>query len=384
MHISRIKLTNWRNFRETEVQLGSRMFIVGANASGKSNFLDTFRFMRDVVKPGGGLQQAIIDRGGLKKIRCLNARDPSHVGLEFEFTDGSSSKSLFTYKLEIAQEPRGNRNPIVKHESATANGKTLFTRPNVEDTKDPQRLTETYLEQVNTNKDIRDVVNAFKETVYLHLVPQLLKYSDTLYAANPKADDPFGRTFLDNIAKTSEGTRKKRLKKIEDAIKCAVPQFRSLQLDKDETGKPHLKAVYEHWRPQGANQWEDQFSDGTLRLIGLFWSLLDGNSLLLLEEPELSLHSAVIRQLPSIIARLAKKRQVIISTHSADMLLDSGIGGEEVIALTPTDDGTIANSSVDIAGVREMLENGFSIAEAVLPHTAPKSTSTLSQLSLDV
>jgi len=365
------------------VHLGNRMFVVGANASGKSNFLDTFRFMRDIVKPGGGLQQAVIDRGGLKKIRCLNARDPSHVGLEFEFTDGSP-ESVFTYILEMTQEPRGNRGTLVKREYAAINGVVLCDRPEKDDEQDPQRLTQTYLEQISANKKFRPIADTFKETVYLHLVPQLLKYSDTLYAAAPKSDDPFGRTFLDNIAKTSEGVRNKRLKKIEAAIACAVPQFHSLKLDPDVTGKPHLTATYKHWRPTGAHQSEDQFSDGTLRLIGLFWSLLDGQSLLLLEEPELSLHSAVIRELPGIIARLAKKRQVIISTHSPDMLSDQGIGGEEVIALSPKDDGTEVSAGVDIAGVREMLENGFSAAEAILPHTSPKNTSTLSQLSFDV
>jgi len=72
--------------------------------------------------------------------------------------------------------------------------------------------------------------------------------------------------------------------------------------------------VYEHWRPQGAKQREDQFSDGTLRLLGLLWSLLEGDSLLLLEEPELSLNSGIIRKLPGLMYRIQrqKRRQVII------------------------------------------------------------------------
>jgi predicted ATPase len=63
---------------------------------------------------------------------------------------------------------------------------------------------------------------------------------------------------------------------------------------RDETGQPHLKALYEHHRPKAGWQGEEQFSDGTLRLIGLLWSLLEGDSLLLLEEPELSLNQAVL------------------------------------------------------------------------------------------
>lgn len=44
MIISKLKLKNWKNFKEAEVDLKDRVFIVGANASGKSNFLDAFRF----------------------------------------------------------------------------------------------------------------------------------------------------------------------------------------------------------------------------------------------------------------------------------------------------------------------------------------------------
>ena len=62
MLISKLKLQNWRNFRKMEVALRERVFVIGPNASGKSNLLDVFRFLRDVAQPnGGGLQRAIND-----------------------------------------------------------------------------------------------------------------------------------------------------------------------------------------------------------------------------------------------------------------------------------------------------------------------------------
>src|SRR6185312_11418750 len=112
------------------------------------------------------------------------------------------------------------------------------------------------------------------------------------------------------------------LRKIETALREAVPQLKNLTDMKDESGIPHLEAVYEHWRPNAGRQREDQFSDGTLRLIGLFWALLDGDAPLLLEEPELSLHSAIVSRLPGLFAALQRKRkrQIFVSTHSADLL----------------------------------------------------------------
>jgi hypothetical protein len=85
------------------------------------------------------------------------------------------------------------------------------------------------------------------------------------------------------------------LKRIRNALKVAVPQLAEIELTRDKRGSPHLRGRYEHWRPHGAWQAEDQFSDGTLRLMGLLWSAITGSGPLLLEEPELSLHPEVVR-----------------------------------------------------------------------------------------
>ncbi|MEW6755839.1 MAG: AAA family ATPase, partial [Candidatus Latescibacterota bacterium] len=75
MVISRLLVRNWRNFRYLACPLRDRLFVVGANASGKSNLLDVFRFLRDLsAVGGGGLQKAVQDRGGLPKLPCLAAR----------------------------------------------------------------------------------------------------------------------------------------------------------------------------------------------------------------------------------------------------------------------------------------------------------------------
>ena len=140
---------------------------------------------------------------------------------------------------------------------------------------------------------------------------------------------------------------------------------------------PHLEAIYEHWRPNAGRQREDQFSDGTIRLIGLFWSLLDGDAPLLLEEPELSLHSSIVAKLPGLFHKLGrrKKRQLIVSTHSWDLLSEKGIGGEEVVMLQPDANGTRAVLASSIPEVRDLLDAELTIADVVLPRTAPQQIS---------
>src|SRR5271157_155182 len=74
LRFTTIQLENWRNFTRVETQLQRRAFLLGPNASGKSNFLDVFRFLHDIVTVGGGFQEAVRKRGGVSSLRCLAAR----------------------------------------------------------------------------------------------------------------------------------------------------------------------------------------------------------------------------------------------------------------------------------------------------------------------
>jgi predicted ATPase len=377
MIISRIKLKNWKNFKEVDVPLTSRLFMVGPNASGKSNLLDVFRFLRDIAKPGGGLQNAVLDRGGISKIRCLAARTHPDVEVEIHLSEFDSDEILWKYAIGIKQEVRGYRLPFLNYEKVWKGDKLILDRPDKNDKKDKERLTQTHLEQINANKDFREITRFLENVVYLHLLPQLLKHPQS-FTGPDLPGDPFGKGFLDRISKVNEKTRNAWLKKIESALKIAVPQFNKFEF-KEENGRPHLEAVYDHWRPKAGKQKEDQFSDGTLRLIGLLWSLQEGDSLLLLEEPELSLNSAIVSKIPALIYKLQKpkKRQVLITTHSMDLLSDKGISLDEILVLSPSAEGTIVNTASSIHVIKQMLDGGMSPAQAILPRTKPKNINQL-------
>ena len=62
----------------------------------------------------------------------------------------------------------------------------------------------------------------------------------------------------------------------------------------------------------------------------------------------------------------------MLSTHSADMLSDKGIGGEEVLLLSPSKEGTDVKVASSIQEIRDLLEGGLSVADAVLPRTVPQ------------
>ncbi len=68
-----------------------------------------------------------------------------------------------------------------------------------------------------------------------------------------------------------------------------------------------------------------------------------------------------------------QKRQVILSTHSADLLSDKGIGGEEVLLLSPSVEGTDVTIASSVNEIQDLLKGDLSIADAVLPRTVPKN-----------
>jgi len=381
MYITYLKLKNWRNFREAEAHFFHQSYIIGPNASGKSNLLDVFRFLRDVGKPaGGGLQKAVEDRGGISKLRCLHARRDPEVRIEVHFCDRVDDPSpAWRYVLGFKPEGTGAHRLLVSNEEVWQGEKRILSRPDHDDLKDVQLLTETHLEQTRANSHFREIADYFSGVTYLHLIPQLLKFGDKI-GGNRLEDDPFGQGFLERIAKCPEKTRDKRLTKISKTLSAAVPQFKELRFKPDTvTGRPHLEALYEHHRPNAGWQREDHFSDGTLRLLGIMWSLLEGNALLLIEEPELSLHQAVVEQIPVLIhsiQRLSKtRRQIIISTHSQAMLDNKGIDARGVVVLEPGQEGTLVRSVSETE--KHGLDAGLSIADVVMPQTRPKRAEQL-------
>ena len=373
-NVTRLELQAWRNFsRRIEITLGGRAFFIGPNASGKSNILDALRFLRDVA--GAGLQDAVRIRGGMSEIRSLHTR--RFPGVRIAVDVGSREQpARWSYELHFRMHPRRHV-PVIEGERVRDNGRTILERPDDRDREDAERLTQTHLEQVSENQKFRVLARFFESVRYLHIVPHVVR---ELRRDGDYRDDPFGSDFLEQIAATNKRSREARLKKIQEALRAAVPQFEKLELDRGLTGDWHLYADYKHWRPKAARQNETTFSDGTLRLLGLLWALAEQGGPLLLEEPELSLHDALVSRLAGLMARMNRKtgRQVLVTTHSVALLRDRGIDLREIHLLDPGEEGTIVRSAAALGDVAALIEQGFSPGEAIMPRAAARDVHQLS------
>ena len=385
MYLSHFVLKNWKNFRDVDVDLAPRVFLIGPNASGKSNFLDALRFLRDVAT--SGLDVAVNQkRGGVSSLRCLAAR--LHSDLELTATiSGDDGDPIWTYELTFNQDSA--KRAVVKRERAKhiPSGDLRLDRPDAADERDALRRTQTALEQINTNRPFREIAEFFRSVDYQHIVPQAVR--DPMdFSGRQVHNDPFGRDFVLRVWNTPKATRSAWLRRILKVLKVAVPQLSHLDVTFEDPGSgPHIVVRYEHWRLHPAKQTEAQLSDGTLRLMGLLWAMFEGEGPLLLEEPELSLHAELVRHLPELLTSVqreiramrrkkgAGRRQVILSTQSREILNNQSISAEEVLRLEPSEEGTRVLPATD--DEKNAMGFGLTAADVLLPKAAPAGTDQL-------
>ncbi|NVM24097.1 MAG: hypothetical protein HWN68_20250 [Desulfobacterales bacterium] len=80
-----------------------------------------------------------------------------------------------------------------------------------------------------------------------------------------------------------------------------------------------------------------------------------------------------------MFARIQRRigRQILISTHSPDLLRDDGIGLDEVLLLQPASEGTSVRTASSFGEIKELLEGGLNLGDAVMPLTRPKDVQQL-------
>ena len=92
------------------------------------------------------------------------------------------------------------------------------------------------------------------------------------------------------------------------------------------------------------------------------------------------MNASIVQRLASLIARTQRqrRRQIILSTHSADLLVDRGISASEIVLLVPSPEGTEVQLAANHKEVALLLEKGMNPGDAVLPLNRPIEIEQLS------
>ncbi len=376
LRFTSITLKNWRNFADMTVALPRLAYLVGANGSGKSNFLDAIRFLHDLGAVGGGLRAAvggieytgIYNRGGMMNLRHLPASPEASVTISAEIGNDANPR-VWEYDLSFD----GGRTPtilneVVKHKKEVVFPENQRTRVK----RGPGRpRTRSFFEQDSADaSEVQEFVDFFDSIRYINVVPQIVRNPSSNSAGSNGA---YGGALLEGINTDAEENDGRRLAIIADILSKIVPEIADLKAARGSFDVPRLYTFFKHAREGSKPLTEAVLSDGTLRLIGMLWSLLDGDGPLLLEEPEQSLHAGLVQYLPMLLGGLSdsSNRQLLVSTHSSDLLRSEGMQIEEVIVLYAEAGHTTIKPATQIEDVEDMLRAGESIADIVLHDTAP-------------
>jgi len=321
--IRRLRVKNYRSLADIDIALDSLTVLVGYNGSGKSTLVDVLRFVQDALR--FGLDTVIMNRHGIGALRHRTYHDLLHdieILLEVET---ASIKGWYTFTLESEQ---GGGYTIKREalsvtqlgeqvtQSFESYGSCWLEKPEgLAPRLNSRALVLPLLADMEPYKYLYDFIEGMS---FYNIFPNSLK--EPQKAANPYPLNEHGT----NLAST--------LRYIHDNSKTAYQNLvRSIQDIIPGIVDFHVRQISSYFityirREIGAQKLSmfnlSQESDGTLRMLGILTALhqVPARTLIVLEEPELTIHPGILHLLWNEIEDAAKKSQIILTTHSPDLL----------------------------------------------------------------
>lgn len=361
--ITRVVLKNYKSIGACDVQFGPLSFLVGPNGSGKSNFLDALRFVADGLRHSLG--HALRERGGISEVRRRSGGHPTHFGvrLDFRLRDGSTGH----YAFRIGARPQGGYE-VQTEECAVesvrrvsrfvvASGEVKTNNASASPAASVDRL---YLVNASGSPEFRPVYDAFSRMGFYNLNPDRIRDLQSPDAGELLARD--GSNLSSVLAQLERsGSDSKRV--IEDYLSKVVPGVQGV--DTKAIGpkqtlefRQRVAGSKDPWRFLAANM-----SDGTLRALGVLMALFQVSNgmgsapLVGIEEPEAALHPFAAGVLLDSLREASERTQVLVTSHSADLLDDENISTDSILAVY-AEDGLTQIAPLDEAGrtaVRDRL-----------------------------
>lgn len=355
--ITRVRLRNYRSIAGCDVALEPLTILVGPNGSGKSNFLDALRLTAESLQHS--LDHALGERGGVHAVcRQPAARPNFAVRLDF-FLDGQPGHYAFDFGPGRKERKYDIRRETCAWAGASydvVDGEVVRPPAPVSPPTAPGRL---YLVNAAGLPPLRPVFDALSAMAVYNPSPAKIR---ELHAPDEGALLEREGANLAGVLERLARTDPIAARRIDEYMARVVPGIESVE----PIRVGHLETVAFHQRGEGSRG-RDTFSainmsDGTLRALAVLTSLFqhgDGTRarLIGIEEPETALHPAAAGLLLDCLREGARERQVIITTHSPDLLDDEAITAEQLLAVSASE-GRTTIGRVDAAS-REALRTSL-------------------------
>jgi len=375
--LQRVRLRNFKSIRECDVELGPLTFLVGPNGSGKSNFVDALRFVSHALQ--ASLETAVSARNGYNELRRKPGKNVGlHIGLDLHL-GGFRPPRLDTWELQLRPDARGGFRvarescrcslPFVVHDPGTgekqvvegpeyhvANGAAKWNVPFPKPAASPTGL---FLTTCSGLLSFSRVDRALKSMSCHNLNPHRMR--------EPQAPDP-GMTLAPDgynlaamVHRLKDGSREAFGQAI-DALRTILPGLSTIE--RATVGPLETLRFTMSGRGGAATRYyAAQMSDGTLRALGCLVALYGPGSprtgyavpFVAVEEPETAVHPGAVRVLLDAMREASLTRQVLVTTHSPDLLDHPDISADQIRAVTMVNGETLISQIDDVA--REVLRD---------------------------
>lgn len=365
--IQRVVLRNYKSIGHCDVRLSPLTYLIGQNGAGKSNFLDALHFVRDAL--AGSLDNAINERGGLNEVRRRSSGHPTHFGIRIEFRLKDGREGL--YAFDVGAMASGGYE--VQHEKCIIDGigRGPFFRIEKGRLIDSSEaafpaITADRLALVAASgfTSFRPVFDALTAMGFYNLNPKLMR--ELQKPQDGRLLKPVGENIASVIGHL-ERVAPDRVQIIKEYLQSVVPMvhgmerkaigpMETLEFRQDMAGAKHP------WKFLAQNM-----SDGTLRALGVLTALLQGNidyspTLIGIEEPETALHPAASSALREVLIQASNDTQVLITSHSPDLMDDRSIDIDAILAVV-SEGGETKIAPLDEASRQVLRDHLFSAGE---------------------
>lgn len=331
--LRRLRLKNFRSIGKCDVEFRHFTILVGRNGAGKSNVLDSLRFVMESLQTS--LDHAIKSRGGIAEVRRRSTGHPRNFAIQLEL---EIKGERLGYGFELAAKEQGGF--VIKQEELSSRTASYQVSEGTivhatSSTMPPAAEDRLYLVNAAGLPEFRDVYDHLLAMGFYNLNPEEMKQPQTADAGELLHRD--GSNIASVIARLARDQRP-ALNRISEYLRTIVPgitevtraslgAWETLEFKQEVVGARHP------WKFYAASM-----SDGTLRSLGALVAVtqLSGAknpvSLVGIEEPETALHPAAAGALMDAIREATAHTQVIITSHSPD-LLDQVVDEDQLLAV---------------------------------------------------
>jgi len=340
--VTSVFIRNYKSIAKCGVRLGSLNLLVGPNGAGKSNFLDSLRFVADALNTT--LEFALRDRGGINSVRRKSRGHPTHFGirLDLQLLDGRAGLYAFKVGAErdgafVVQREECRIFPLLPAKEeffVVEDGKVIASSVEIGSLLERDRLA---LVTLSGLPEFRAVYDSLRRMGFYNLNPQRIRSLQDPDPGQLLARD--GRNLAALVRELGRHDGGRILEQVAEHLKAVVPGVLGVE-HKTIGPKETIEFRQVVAGDENAGFLAENMSDGTLRALGILVAAFQAGmnakrvSLVGIEEPEIALHPGATEVIAIALILAAQVVQVIVTTHSPDLLDHKEIRDEHILAVS--------------------------------------------------